>query len=72
MGDYCGPSNPNSNAGELCASSSEKEICAYCGISIFIGFVLGVTVFDTTVLGDYCIVFEEICAYCGGLWVTEE
>ena len=36
-----------------------------------------------TVLGDrdYCIVFEEICAYCGitifnsnagGLWVTEE
>ena len=42
---------------------------------------MGVTVFDTTVLGDYCIVFEEICAYCGisifnsnagGLWVTEE
>ena len=25
-----------------------------------------------TVLGDYCIVLEEICAYCGGLWVTEE
>ena len=50
--------------------ANNRPRCAYNALR----FVLGVTVFDTTVLGDYCIVcgISIFNSNAGGLWVTEE